>query len=209
MKNTRSEFEHPYNNVEVQKHLLACLISDPDAFATCRTIANPDYFDVQITNAARFIFDHTDQYGNIPSPDLIRAKTGLHLTPMDHDEMVRSREWLFTEFEGFCKYRALENLILDGVNLLRDGKPEEIVRRARDALTMSLLSDLGTSYSDVDPKQRLATMLDKTNIVSTGWKTLDAKLYGGFTRGALNVFCGYSGCVVAGTKVRVIKLKEI
>ena len=52
--------------------------------------------------------------------------------------------------------------------------------------------DLGTDYWK-DPRSRLEAIKDKNGQVSTGWATLDKKLFGGFNRGELNIFAGGSG----------------
>ena len=62
----------------------------------------------------------------------------------------------------------------------------------KEALTISLQTDLGTSYF-ADPKKRIQEVMDRSDMVSTGWKAIDDKLYGGFTKGALNIFAGGSG----------------
>jgi hypothetical protein len=88
------------------------------------------------------------------------------------------------------------------------GKYSEFESKLKEALTISLQTDLGTSYWE-DPKARIQAVLDRQDVVSTGWKSLDQKLYGGFTKGTLNIFAGGSGCVVAGTKIRIVRLLKI
>src|SRR5690606_26984322 len=55
-----------------------------------------------------------------------------------------------------------------------------------------LQQDMGTQYWE-DPAKRIKEVLDKKDVVSTGWSSLDRKLYGGFTKGALNIFAVGSG----------------
>ena len=52
--------------------------------------------------------------------------------------------------------------------------------------------DLGTDYWR-DPKARLEAIKDNNGQVTTGWASLDKKLFGGFNRGELNIFAGGSG----------------
>ena len=52
--------------------------------------------------------------------------------------------------------------------------------------------DLGTDYWK-DPASRLKAIKDKNGQVTTGWASLDKKLFGGFNRGELNIFAGGSG----------------
>jgi replicative DNA helicase len=66
---------------------------------------------------------------------------------------------------------------------------EDLVKRA---VQIGLQKDLGTDYFS-DPRSRLEAIKDKNGQVSTGWASLDKKLFGGFNRGELNIFAGGSG----------------
>ena len=43
------------------------------------------------------------------------------------------------------------------------------------------------------PRSRLLRIKDKNGQISTGWKAIDDKLFGGFNRGELNIWAGGSG----------------
>jgi hypothetical protein len=187
----REEFANEYN-AETQTIFLSILIADNDLFAKCRTIIQDEYFDDRFRPAVRYILQHADKYRAIPSREMVEAKTGVELLPISPEQVAVQREWFCNDFEGFCRYRAMENVILDGVDLLREGQADVLSQRVKDALTIRLMSDLGTDYFD-DPETRLRRLLDKSAKVSTGWPLLDEKLYGGFERGGLNVLLGNSG----------------
>jgi replicative DNA helicase len=51
---------------------------------------------------------------------------------------------------------------------------------------------MGTNYF-ADPRSRLMKIKDKNGQVSTGWKSVDDKLFGGMNRGELNIFAAASG----------------
>jgi replicative DNA helicase len=51
---------------------------------------------------------------------------------------------------------------------------------------------MGTDYFN-DPKARLEKYFNSGGQVSTGWPSVDKLLYGGFSRGELNIFAGGSG----------------
>lgn len=191
MKELRDQFKHNYT-ADVQKHILSHLLSDPDTFARCRRIMRAEYFSDHLSSTARFILEHADTYHTTPHIDLIHAKTGVNLVTYTADVVQRQSEWFFKEFEAFCRYRALENVVLEGIDLLRKGEASELERRVKDAMTISLMSNLGTDYYD-DPEERLRRLIDNSQLVSTGWKALDHILYGGFSRGALELFLGNSG----------------
>jgi len=62
----------------------------------------------------------------------------------------------------------------------------------KDAVQISLTKDMGTDYFD-DPRTRLMAIKSNNGQVSTGWPTLDKRLFGGMNRGELNIFAGGSG----------------
>lgn len=191
MRKLREEFQHEYN-IDVQTFLVGCMISDNDVFARCRTIVRDEYFDDPLSPTVRFILKHADEFRCLPQVELIRAKTGVQLSLLTSAEIIRQRDWFLKEIESFCRYRSMENIILDGVGLLRAGEAGEVARRIKEAMTISLMSDLGTDYF-AEPEERLRRLIDKSSFVATGWHTLDRKLYGGFSRGGLNCFAGVSG----------------
>jgi replicative DNA helicase len=51
---------------------------------------------------------------------------------------------------------------------------------------------MGTDYFE-DPRKRLEGLKNSNGQVSTGWPSVDKKLYGGFNRGELNIWCAASG----------------
>ena len=191
MRKLREEFKHDYPT-PVQLHLLRHLLSDADTFARCRRIIQDDYFDDQLSPTVRFILTHADTFHAIPDSDLIKAKTGVHIATYSPEEAKQKLDWFLKEFEAFCRHRAMENIILDGIDLLRAGQMAEIERRIKEAMTISLISELGTDYYD-NPEERLRRLIDNSHKISTGWGLLDNLLYGGFGRGGLNLFLGNSG----------------
>lgn len=186
----QNSFQELFND-EVQKLLISFMVSDPTSFSQSQNIIQPEYFDSRLSPAVRFVMDYAEEYQRLPTPEQIRATTGVVIekfseVPEDHTK------WYLNNIEKFCQFRAMENVLLDGPDLLDKGIAGDIERRFKEAMTISLMRDLGTSYFD-DPKTRLERVKDRSDFVSTGWSSLDDKLYGGFTKGALNVFAGGSG----------------
>ncbi len=177
-------------NTEVQRLLISFMISDKTAFVRSQSIIKPEYFDSKLSSTVRFIIEHYDQYQDSPSPEQVRAITSTEIDKID----LRSSEveWYLKNIEKFCRGRGLETAILDSADILSGKKNGDIQKMIADAMSISLLKDLGTSYFD-NPKARLDRLKDRSNFMSTGWATLDRKLYGGYTRGSLNIFAGGSG----------------
>ncbi len=176
---------------DVQRVLLSYMLADATSFALCQNIVKPEYFEDKLAPAVSYIKDFADEHKALPNPAQIAAWTQVNIEPFD-GVSTQNTEWFLKHVEKFCRYRALELAVLDGVDLLQKGEGAQLEKRVKDAMTISLMRDLGTSYFQ-DPKSRLERLRDKSNYVSTGWTAMDKKLYGGFTKGSLNIFAGGSG----------------
>lgn len=183
------------NNIEfgedIQRVFLSYMLADPTAFTLSQNILKPEYFDSKLSKAVEYVKTFASDHKTLPTHDQIHAYTGVKVENFGAASEQQS-EWFLTHVEKFCRHRALELAILDGVDLLNKGETGQIEKRVKEAVTISLMRDLGTSYFK-DPLSRLARLRDKSNFVSTGWAALDKKLYGGFTKGSLNIFAGGSG----------------
>ena len=127
----------------------------------------------------------------MPTFDIVNAATDSNLKhPGDLAE--NHYDWLLMEFETFSKHKALEAAILKSADLLEKGEYGPVEDLVKKAVQIGLQKDLGTDYWK-DPRSRLEAIKDKNGQVSTGWATLDKKLFGGFNRGELNIFAGGSG----------------
>ena len=96
------------------------------------------------------------------------------------------------EFESFTRHKSLERAILKSADLLEQHEYGEVEGLVKEAVQIGLARDMGTDYF-LDPKARLMGLKDKNGQVTTGWDSLDRKLFGGFNRGELNIFAGGSG----------------
>jgi archaellum biogenesis ATPase FlaH len=96
------------------------------------------------------------------------------------------------EFESFTRHKSIERAILKSADLLEKHNYGEVESLIKEAVQIGLARDMGTDYF-ADPRARLMGLKDKNGQVTTGWKTMDQKLFGGFNRGELNIFAGGSG----------------
>lgn len=204
MKKTTEEIIE-YNH-DTQKLLLCYMISCPTAFVRCQNILNTVYWNEKLRPAIRYILKFSSEYNKLPGPDQIQAKTGIDIPFIDNAALYE--DWFLTIIEEFCRHKASEVLILDGPELIQQGKYAEIERRSKENMMISLQKDLGTDYFG-DALERLNRMKDRTGMTTTGWKGIDDKLYGGLNRGELSFFVGGPGCVTGDTNVRVVKLTDI
>jgi hypothetical protein len=157
----------------------------------CRSILKDEYFHDRLKPAVRYIMKFADEYRTLPTADQVKAETKIAID-LVQDVQPQHSEWFLSEIESFCRHRAIENVSFEAADLITEGRYGEYEAKLKEALTITLTTDLGTSYFE-DPKTRIQEVLDRSDMVSTGWKAIDDKLYGGFTKGALNIFAGGSG----------------
>ena len=178
-------------NVEVQKLFLEMMLEDAQSYVRVQNIYNPENFDKSLRKAAEFIKEHSTKYNTLPDKTQISAACGVTLSHVP--ELNEGHfDWFMTEFEAFTKRQELERAILKSADLLEKGEFEPVEKLIKDAVQISLTKDMGTDYF-ADPKARIEKYFNSGGQVSTGWPQLDRLLYGGFSRGELNIFAGGSG----------------
>ncbi|NBW58481.1 hypothetical protein EBR43_12055, partial [bacterium] len=178
-------------NSDLQKLFLEIMMQDSQTYVRVSSIFNPENFDRSLRSTATFLKDHIDQYKTLPTYEQIMATTGVELKPAP--ELNDGHyEWFFNEFEGFSKRGELERAILKAADLLEKGEYDPVEKLIKDAVQIGLTRDMGTDYYS-DPRTRLLKLRDNSGQLSTGWPTVDKKLYGGFKRGELDIFCAGSG----------------
>lgn len=191
---------------EIEDLFIQFMVSDPSLFITCQPILKPDYFDdAKNRSSVEFIMSHAMQYSAMPTTDQIKAMTGKKIDKLE-DIQDNHQKWFLNEFEVFARHKALEAVILESVTLLESKRYGEVESKVKAAVQLGLVKEMGTDYFG-DPKTRLEAIKNRGTMVSTGWKTIDEKLYGGFERGGLNIFAGQ--CVTSDTVVEVVKLPNI
>jgi len=176
---------------ELQKLFLEMMMQDAQSFVRVQNIYNPENFDRNLKEAAKFLMDHADKHKTLPTPEQVLAVTKVELKPIK-DLTEDHYDWFMIEFEGFTRQKELERAILKSADLLEKGEYDPVEKLIKDAVQISLTKDMGTDYFE-DPRARLLAIKDNNGQVSTGWPTLDKRLFGGMNRGELNIFAGGSG----------------
>ena len=167
------------------------MMTNGELYTRVMNIMNPDNFDKSLRLVAEFIKEYTEKYSILPDSDQVQAMTGVELT---HIEGMGDKhtEWFLQEFEQFTKRQELERAILKAADLLEKGDFGPVEKLIKDAVQISLQRDMGTDYFH-DPAMRINKYFNAGGQQSTGWPQLDKLLYGGFSRGELNIFAGGSG----------------
>lgn len=178
-------------NTDVQLLFLRMMITNPELYTRVANIINPNNFDKTLKPAIEFINEHSSKYNVIPDPSQIHASTGVKVETLE--ELTDGHyDWFLDEFEAFTKRQELERAILKSADLLEKGEYDPVEKLIKDAVQISLQKDMGTDYF-FDPRGRLMQLKSNNGQVSTGWPSMDQKLYGGFNRGELQIFAGGSG----------------
>jgi archaellum biogenesis ATPase FlaH len=178
-------------NTDIQKLFLEMMLHDAQNYVRVQNIYNDENFDRNLRSAAKFVKEHSDKHHSLPSIEQIQATTGVVLRPMPEMNDGHT-SWFMEEFENFTKRKELERAILKSADLIEKGEFDPVEKLIKDAVQISLTKDLGTDFWH-DPEGMFAKYFDNGGQVSTGWPQLDKLLYGGFSRGELNIFAGGSG----------------
>jgi len=177
---------------DVEDLFINFMISKPDLFVRCKGILKSVYFDnKQNRDTMAFIESYSVDFSSIPPLPVIKAMTQKDVYMMEVEAAVHE-DWFLREFEKFCRHKALRDAILASPDLLDKGRYGEVEATIKAAVQIALVKDLGTDYY-ANPKARLEAIREGRGQVSTGWKTIDDKLYGGVNRGEITIFAGQSG----------------
>jgi archaellum biogenesis ATPase FlaH len=178
-------------NEETQELFLKFLISDPDLFSRCANIVEPEYFNIKYRSAVKLFQSHSTDFNSIPTPEQVSAASGVSIEPIENITSDH-HDWFLREFETFCRHKALEKAIIESTDLLEKQDYGTVENKIKDASQVGLVKDLGLDYFE-NPKERLQWIKDQSGAISTGWKGIDHKLYGGMNRGEMTIFAGGSG----------------
>jgi KaiC/GvpD/RAD55 family RecA-like ATPase len=177
--------------LDVQKLFLEMILCDATSYVRIQNIYNPENFDRSLRGAAAFIKEHSEQHKTLPDRAQISAATGVKLQEIP-DLNEGHFDWFMSEFESFTRRQELERAILKSADLLEKGEFEPVMGLVKNAIEIALTKDMGTDYFD-NPSDRINRYFNSGGQVSTGWPQMDRLLYGGFSRGELNIFAGGSG----------------
>ena len=167
------------------------MLTNAELYTRVMNIMNSENFDKSLRPVAEFMSEYSEKYSLLPDASQIKATTGIELSLIE-DFSDKHTEWFLVEFEAFTKRQELERAILKSADLLEKGDFGPVEKLIKEAVQISLQRDMGTDYF-ADPKARINKYFNAGGQQSTGWPQMDKLLYGGFSRGELNIFAGGSG----------------
>ena len=166
------------------------MLTDPQLFTRVMGIIDEKHFDRPTRDVVGYLIGYSDEYSTMPTVEQIKAETGQQMELLD--DIAKHNDWFVDEFETFCRHKAIERAIVNSADLLEEGKYGEVETTIKEAVQIGLARSLGTDYFH-DPRARLEMLKDNNGQITTGWKDLDDKLYGGINRGEVTIFAGGSG----------------
>lgn len=176
---------------DIQKLYLEMMLADAATFARCQSIFDHTLFDRKLQLSAEFINEYVKEHSVMPTEQIVNAATDINFK-VSLDLRDEHFDWLLNDFETFIRHKGLEKAIMESANLLEKGEYGPVEEMIKKAVQVGLTKDMGTDYF-ADPRARLLKIKDKNGQISTGWKTMDDRLFGGMNRGELNIFAGGSG----------------
>jgi archaellum biogenesis ATPase FlaH len=178
-------------DIPIQKLFLEMMLQNSEMYVRIQNIYNPENFHKSLKPVASFIKEHTTKFNTLPNLHQIKAVTNQDLQEVP-DLNSNHYDWFMSEFESFTKKHELERAILKAADMIEKGDFDPVEKLIKDAVQISLTKDMGTDYF-ADPRARLMKIKSNNGQVSSGWPTLDKRLFGGMNRGELNIFAGGSG----------------
>ena len=176
---------------ELEDLFIGFMIKDSELFVRCQNIINSEFFSGKNRDIVDMIIDYSDKYKVLPTVEQIKATHGVDVD-LENVDVARHGEWFLDEFQSFAKYKSLEKAILTSAEDIEKGNYDLVEKRVKEASEVGLPKNLGVDYFE-NPEERLLFLKNSNGQNSTGWKTLDDKLFGGFNKGELNIFAGGSG----------------
>jgi archaellum biogenesis ATPase FlaH len=176
---------------DVQKLYLEIMLADAEVFVRCQGIFDHTLFERKLQDAAEFMNEYAKNYNVLPDYEMVNASCRTELRRPE-DLKDGHMQWFMDEFESFTRHKALERAIISSADLLEKSDYGAVEVMIKEAVQIGLARDMGTDYF-ADPRGRLMGIKDKNGQISTGWPSMDRRLFGGMNRGELNIFAGGSG----------------
>lgn len=175
---------------EMQEVLICMMITEPELYVRSSNILSPTYFDKKHKDVVGYIHQYAEKHNGLPTIEILNAKFKTKYSELNQLNDSH-KEWFFETVEDFCKKRALEEAVTQGAELIDKGNYGDLERLVKEASLVSLQRNMGTDYFS-DPKARLEKLKSMNGTLSTGWKTLDEKVYQ-IGYGELILFSAISG----------------
>lgn len=195
--NSLNQYGHGF-----QIKVLSSLLKNKEFLQSIHDAIDKDYFDSPAFQwIASEILRYYYKYHTVPTLDSLQAEVKKIENEVLRISVVESlkeslkatnedRDYVEQEFNNFCKNQQIKKAILNSVNLLENGKYEEIELLIKNALKAGQDKSLGHEYEkDIESRFRQ----DSRKVIPTPWPNVNELLAGGLGSGDLGIIFGNPG----------------
>ena len=186
-----------------QIKVITALLTDRMFMQQISDILLPTYFESEANNwVVDTILDYNKEYKTSPTLEVMKVK----IEAVEHDVLKQQiidhlkDAWKFTEASDlqfikeqaldFCKNQEIKKAILSSVDLLKNGRYDDIKAKIDDALKAGGDKDIGHDYM-TSIEERYTDAVRDTK--ETPWEVLNELTDGGLGKGELAVFVAPAG----------------
>lgn len=202
---------------QFQSKCIVSLLYDIEFVKNIYDILNINYFESESHKwIVNVIMKYFEEFKELPTIDVFNVKINDIKSESEKNIITNALQdiinlknssdsnFIKAEFLNFCKTQKIKQAVLESVDLLSNGKYEEIGQLISTALKSSTPLQFGHDYK-LDVDKRLSYSSRKT--ISTGWKPIDELMDGGLAGGELGVVtaCSGAGKCVDGNTLIIIK----
>ena len=186
-----------------QSKVISSLLVDLKMLDTLNEIIHTKFFESEANKwIVEEIKDYYNQYKTQPTLDLFKVQLEKLENPSLKKQVVEQLRVAYTqignadlqyvkdEFSSFCRNQNLKNVIVQSVDLLKNGNYDRIKELVDAAMKVGIETDLGHEYIE-DYIQRTEEIDRKT--VATDWSCVNELMDGGLGPGELGVIVAPSG----------------
>ena len=185
-----------------QTKVIFSLLHNKDLLLTIHDIVDPEYFDNPahkwiVEEVLRYFY----KYHTAPTLDSFSVevkKIDNEILKISIIEQLRiiyhvtenDSKYVEQGFVSFCRNQQLKKALFSSINLLTDGKYDEIRNMIDAALKAGMDKNIGHEYiKDIETRYRV----DERKVIPTGWKVFDDLLSGGLGGGDFGLIFGSPG----------------
>ena len=186
-----------------QSKVISSLLVDLKMLDALNEIIHTKFFESEANKwIVEEIKDYYNQYKTQPTLDVFKVQLEKLENPSLKKQVVEQLRVAYTqignadlqyvkdEFSSFCRNQNLKNVIVQSVDLLKNGNYDRIKELVDAAMKVGIETDLGHEYIE-DYIQRTEEIDRKT--VATDWSCVNELMDGGLGPGELGVIVAPSG----------------
>lgn len=198
MQDNFADYGHTF-----QLKVIACLMSDKVFLQQIADIIQPNYFESQANDwIVSSILKYFKIYKSPPTNEVFKSEilelsdkllVTLIIESLKESFKLQNSpdlEYVKNATIEFCKNQKMKVAILESVDLLKNGKFEEIKKKVDNALKAGVDTDVGHEYNiSMDDRYAIGARVT----VPTGWEVIDDLTVGGLAGGELGVLVAPAG----------------